>query len=179
MKIIDAHCDALYKLQLANEGKVFGIDQLDFRYSVELDSNLKRLQKGNVMVQFFAMGVRPEIPFDLKWQNVLEQIDLFYTHILGKNENVKLIKKWEDIDKLRAGEIGAVLALEGADPFGNDLVKLRHLYRLGILSMNITWNNSNLCADGCEEPRGGGLTLLGEEVVKLNNDHLVFTDVSQ
>lgn len=70
------------------------------------------------------------------------------------------------------------MTLEGADAFGNDLIKLRHLYRLGVLSIGLTWNNANLCADGAGEPRGGGLTLLGKEVVKLNNDHQVFTDVA-
>lgn len=178
MKIIDTHGDALYKMQLVEEGKTDQEDSLDFRHSPELDTNLNRLKEGNIKVQFFAMGVRPEIPFDLKWQNVLEQIDLFYTRILGSNQTMKHIKRWEEIDDLKDGEIGAVLALEGADPFGNDLMKLRQLYRLGIMSMNITWNNANLCADGCEEPRGGGLTLLGEEVVKMNNEQLVFTDVS-
>src|SRR5699024_5335124 len=37
---------------------------------------------------------------------------------------------------------------------------------------------ANLCADGAEEPRSGGLTLLGKEVVRLNNEHHVLTDVS-
>ena len=68
--------------------------------------------------------------------------------------------------------------MEGADAFGNDLIKLRHLYRLGVLSIGLTWNNANLCADGVGDPRGAGLTVLGKEVVCLNNEHHVFTDVS-
>src|SRR5690625_5965567 len=91
---------------------------------------------------------------------------------------MKHIKQWEEIEQLKDGEIGAVLTLEGADAFGNDLVKLRHLYRLGVLSIGLTWNNANLCADGVGEPRGGGLTSLGKEVVSLNNKQKVFTDVS-
>jgi len=113
-----------------------------------------------------------------KWASALEQIDLFYTEILGKNPQMKHIKKWEDLTKLRHGEIGAVLTLEGADAFGNDLSKLRHLYRLGVLSIGLTWNNANLCADGAGESRGAGLTDFGKEVVKLNNEHRVLTDVS-
>lgn len=88
------------------------------------------------------------------------------------------IKKWQDITKLREGEIGAVLTLEGADAFGNDYMKLRHLYRLGVLSIGLTWNNANLCADGIEEPRGAGLTSFGREVVRSNNEQDVLTDVS-
>ncbi|WP_085994055.1 dipeptidase [Oceanobacillus senegalensis] len=178
MKIMDTHCDALLKLQLRKRGTFFGMEPLDYRTSEEIDTNLIRLKTGGVKVQFFAIFIEPEVPFDEKWQHALEQVNLFYTEIIDKNPEVKHIKKWEDIDDLKDGEIGAVLTLEGADAFGNDLVKLRHLYRLGVLSIGLTWNNANLCADGAGEPRGGGLTLLGKEVVKLNNEHRVYTDVA-
>lgn len=88
------------------------------------------------------------------------------------------IKEWQDIHKLKKDEIGAVLTLEGAEPIGNDLSKLRHLIRLGVLSIGLTWNDANLCADGIEESRGAGLTLLGKKVVSINNQNHLFTDVS-
>lgn len=178
MKIIDTHCDALLKLQLAKRGTFYGKEPLNFTNSDQLDTNFQRLQAGGVYVQFFAIFLYPDLPDNEKWQHALEQVDLFYTEILGKNPSMKHIKKWEDIDSLKEGEIGAVLTLEGADAFGNDLMKLRQLYRLGVLSIGLTWNNANLCADGAGEPRGGGLTLLGKEVVRLNNEHRIFTDVS-
>ncbi|MGY0692068.1 dipeptidase [Virgibacillus sp. FSP13] len=178
MKLIDTHCDVLLKLQMAKRGQAYDMEPLSFKDSTQLDSNLQRLKQGNVMVQFFAIFIHPDVPSDEKWQHALEQIDLFYSEVLGKNSEMKHIKKWDDLDNLKDDEIGAVLTLEGADAFGNDLMKLRHLYRLGVLSIGLTWNNANLCADGAEEPRGGGLTLLGKEVVTYNNEHRVFTDVS-
>lgn len=178
MKIIDTHCDALLKLQLAKRGSFYGTEPLNFTNSDQLDTNFQRLQAGGVYVQFFAIFLYPDLPDNEKWQHALEQVDLFHTEILGKNPAMKHIKKWEDIDSLKDGEIGAVLTLEGADAFGNDLMKLRQLYRLGVLSIGLTWNNANLCADGAGEPRGGGLTLLGKEVVRLNNEHRILTDVS-
>ncbi|WP_211655161.1 dipeptidase [Planococcus alpniumensis] len=177
MQIIDTHCDALLKLQVAKRNELFRGKQLRFLDAEELDTNFLRLQRGGVKVQFFAVFVHPELPDNEKWQHCLEQVDLFYSEVLGQ-PLMKHIRRWEDIDTLGPGEIGAVLALEGADPFGNDLAKLRHLYRLGVLSLGLTWNFANLCADGVGEPRGGGLTLLGKQVVQLNNDHHVFTDVS-
>ncbi|MUV38968.1 Membrane dipeptidase [Lentibacillus sp. JNUCC-1] len=176
--IIDTHCDALLKLQLAKRGAAYGQDLLDFKNAPELDTSLARLKEGGVKVQFFAIFIEPDVPSEEKWQHALEQIDLFYTEIIDKNPEMVHIRKWEDLSSLEDGQIGAVLTLEGADAFGNDLVKLRHLYRLGVLSIGMTWNNANLCADGAGEPRGGGLTLLGKEVVKLNNEHRVWTDVA-
>lgn len=178
MKIIDTHCDALFKLQGAKRGRFHGIEPLNFYHSNQLDTNVLRLKKGGVKVQFFAIFIEPDIPSDEKWQHALEQIDLFYTDVVGKNSDMKHIQAWKELKALEEGEIGAVLALEGAEAFGNDLIKLRQLYRLGIKSIGLTWNDANLCADGVGEERGAGLTLLGKEVVHLNNKHKILTDVS-
>jgi membrane dipeptidase len=177
LKIIDTHCDALFKLQQSKR-QLFQKKPLQFKDSPELNTNLGYLKTGNVNVQFFAIFMMPEVPNEEKWQHALEQIDIFYHEILGQNPEMKHIKNWQDIKHLKAGEIGAVLTLEGADAFGNDLAKLRLLYQLGVMSIGLTWNNANLCADGVGEPRGAGLTEFGKEVVKLNNEHGVLTDVS-
>ena len=71
-----------------------------------------------------------------------------------------------------------MLTLEGVDAIGNDITKLNILYQLGVRSIGLTWNHANLAADGAGEPRGGGLTLFGKEIVRWNNEHHVLTDVS-
>ncbi|MGG1676159.1 dipeptidase [Neobacillus sp. NRS-1170] len=171
MNIIDLHCDALLKLQ---EGQ----GTLRFADAPELETNKTRLQKGKIKVQCFAIFIDPDIPSDQKFQVALEQIDYFYQEVLGKNPDMIHIKDWSDFDSLKIGQIGAMLTLEGVDAIGNDLMKLRILYQLGVRSVGLTWNNANLAADGAGEPRGGGLTLLGKDIVDLNNEHQVLTDVS-
>lgn len=171
MEVIDLHCDALLKL---SEGK----GKLRFANAPELDTNKERLQKGNVKVQCFAIFIEPDIPQDQKFQAALEQIDYFYTEVLGKNPEMKQIKQWSDFYQLKPEEMGAMLTLEGVDAIGNDLMKLRILFQLGVKSVGLTWNTANLAADGAGEPRGGGLTLLGKEIVELNNQYQALTDVS-
>lgn len=178
MNIIDTHCDALFKLQWNVRSQYDKKPSLDYQNAEELDTNVRRLQQGNVKVQFYAIFIPPEVPENEKWQHALEQVDLFYREVIGKNPNIVHIRSWKDLETLQEDEIGAVLTLEGADPIGNDIVKLRHLFRLGVLSFGLTWNHANLCADGAEEPRGAGLTVWGKEVVKENNRHQVLTDVS-
>lgn len=177
MNIIDTHCDALFKMQHRKRSLSYR-GYLDFRTSEELDTNFKRLKKGKVKVQFFAIFIHPEVQSDEQWQHALEQVDIFYSEILGKNPEMKHVRNLKEIDQLQAGEIGAVLTLEGADCIGNDTTKLKTLYRLGVLAVGLTWNNANLCADGIGEARGGGLTHLGREVVGLNNEYGILTDVS-
>lgn len=170
MKIIDLHCDALLKLW---ENK-----QRMFTNSPDVETNFQRLQEGNVKGQLFAIFIDPDQPYDKKYQLALEQIELFHTEVVGKQKEMKKIVNWSDFDDLQEGEIGAVLTLEGADAFGNDVEKLQHFYELGVKSIGLTWNNANLVADGVGESRGAGLTDFGREVVLLNNKHKVLTDVS-
>lgn len=171
MEVIDLHCDALMKLSEA-KGK------LSFRNSSELDTNLTRLQKGKIKIQAFAIFIEPNLESDQKFQEALDQIDYFYEEVLRKNSEMKHLKSWSDFNHLQDGEIGAFLTLEGVDAIGNDLKKLRTLFQLGVMSVGLTWNNANLAADGAGEPRGRGLTLFGKEIVHLNNERKVFTDVS-
>ncbi|WP_235714993.1 dipeptidase [Halalkalibacter akibai] len=168
--IIDSHCDALLKLWEAPERP--------FLDSPDVDTNFNRLVTGNVKVQLFAIFVEPFIKQDQKFQVVLEQIAIFHEKVLPANEKLRHIKSWAELATLQEDEIGVVLTLEGVDAIGDDLTKLSILHQLGILSVGLTWNQANLCADGVGEPRGAGLTSLGKELVKLNNKNHVLTDVS-
>ncbi|GAA0316313.1 dipeptidase [Bacillus carboniphilus] len=171
MHVIDLHCDALMKL---NDSK----GEIKFSNSPELDTNKSRLQKGGVKVQAFAIFIEPSIKSDQKFQAALDQIYYFYNDVLANNPEMKHIKTWADFDNLQEDEIGAFLTLEGVDAIGNDLQKLSILYQLGVMSVGLTWNNANFAADGAGEPRGAGLTSFGFELVRMNNQHKVLTDVS-
>jgi len=171
MNIIDLHCDALMKLQEAK-------GSLRFADAKELNTNKNRLHAGQVKVQCFAIFIEPDIKGDQKFQVALEQIDYFYKEVLGRNLDMVHIKEWSDFDRMKLGQIGAMLTLEGVDAIGNDLAKLHILYQLGVRSVGLTWNQANLAADGAGEPRGGGLTLFGKEIVEFNNQHQILTDVS-
>lgn len=180
MKIVDTHCDALLKLQ-GDHRKTYSFSDkgrlLNYKNSKELDTNAERLRQGGVRVQFFAIFIPPNVPDNEKWQHALEQVDCFYNEVLAQ-ENFVHIKHFSEIDDLKDGEIGALLTLEGSDAFGNDLMKLRTLFRLGVLSLGLVWNNANLVADGVGETRRTGLSRFGHEVVDCCNEHGVLIDVS-
>ncbi len=180
MNIIDTHCDALLKIQgdaRGAHGYFQQERQLNYLNSRELDTNMERRIKGNVKVQFYAVFISPGIPDNEKWQHALEQIDAFYEEVLAM-ENMIHIKQLSDIQNLKEHEYGAVLTLEGSDAFGNDLMKLRMLFRLGVLSLGLVWNNGNLVADGVGETRGTGLSEFGLKVVEECNKNNVLIDVS-
>lgn len=69
VEIIDTHCDALFKMQVAKRDSLYHKPLLNFTDAKELDTNFQRLQAGGVKVQFFAIFLHPELPSDEKWQH--------------------------------------------------------------------------------------------------------------
>ncbi|HET7578882.1 MAG TPA: membrane dipeptidase, partial [Bacillales bacterium] len=169
MRIFDAHCDVLLKMWRDRN--------LSFQNGENLHINLDHLQAGGSKIQCFALFIPEEVPMLGKFQAALDMVDIFYERILARYENVKLVRSKKDIDELKDHEIGALLTLEGCDAIDFDIAKLRTLFRQGVTSVGLTWNNANFCADGAEETRGAGLTDFGRLVVKENNKHHVWTDV--
>lgn len=78
-----------------------------------------------------------------------------------------------------AGRIAAMLMIEGASPLRGSLECLDILYRLGIRSVQLTWNARNEAGDGCgEEMTGSGLTRFGRRLVEALNTKGMLVDVS-
>ncbi|GAA3403651.1 dipeptidase [Paenibacillus hodogayensis] len=171
MDIIDLHGDALYKLWRHG-------GRLSFADADELETNKRRLAAGGIRAQAFALFVPPEVKEEHKFQAVLDQLHYFHEKVLAVDPDMKPIACWDDFDRLQDGEIGAMLTLEGVDAIGTDEHKLALLYRLGVMSVGLTWNEANLAADGAMEPRNAGLTRWGRQVVAMNNRHRRLTDVS-
>lgn len=168
--VTDTHCDVLLKLWM-NPNQ-------SFKDSEQLDVTLTRLMDGGVTLQCFAIFIEPFVKQELKFQAVLEQIQLFHQKVIQPYHQMKHVKKWSDLSLLKEGEIGAILTLEGMDAVGSDEWKHHFLIEQGILSVGLTWNEANLVADGIEESRGAGITDFGKRVIENHNKHKVLTDVS-
>jgi len=68
--------------------------------------------------------------------------------------------------------------VEGGEAIQEDLALLRMLYRLGVRSMTLTWNQRNAIGDGAAENPNGGLSKFGLEVVAEMNRLGMLVDVS-
>lgn len=168
--IIDAHCDALYKM--------WEDSSLSFQTSSELRVNYLKWMNSSVKVQCFAIYVPEYVPSDCQFQAALEMVDLFYERIVNPNETIKIITCQKDIENLKPHERGAMLTLEGCHPIGEDLIKLKTLIRLGVRSVGLTWNQANAVSDGIKEQRGAGLSDFGKRVVQFLNKEQIWVDVS-
>lgn len=168
-KIIDWHCDVLFKLQQD--------PNLNFQNSSKLDVNYEKLKASNTKVQAMAIFIDPDLNVDHKYEIALEQIEAYKTRVLT-TPGITQIKAFHEIELLKDDEIGTFLTLEGLDCVGNDMDKVKHLLDEGVLSIGMTWNDANLACDGIGEPRGAGLTAFGFNVVEEMNARNLFVDVS-
>jgi len=84
---------------------------------------------------------------------------------------ISLIRTKSDLpDKVRPGNIAFILHFEGGMPLQRSIHQLRNFYRLGLRSMQLTWNFRNELGDGVWENRTkGGLTRFGVQVIKEMN----------
>ena len=171
MFIVDGHCDTLLKLFKNNES--FWEEEINGHV------NWRRLQKGKVALQFMAIYIEPEYKRAGPLKRALEILDYFY-HLqqVGKGRPLLVIKK-EDLQKLKKEQSSVLLAIEGGEALEGNLAVLRILFKLGIRSLTLTWNQRNELADGIwEEKTAGGLTSFGCQVVKEMNQLGMLIDVS-
>lgn len=151
---------------------------LSFYNDEQLHTNFIHLQAtGTKNIQCFAIYIPSHIHEQARFQVALEMLDIFYEKVMTY-KGMKLILSKADALTLKQNEIGAMLTLEGCDAIGQDLIRLKTLYRLGVRSVGLTWNNANAVADGILEPRGAGITSFGKQVITFNNQHKLWTDVS-
>lgn len=170
MKIIDSHCDLLLKMFLDR----------DINFQEEwpgVDVNFSRLRQGNIALQWFAIFL-PANPAYHSFENVLTYIDLFRTKI-ANHPGVAMIENRNDWTQALANKkIGAILSLEGVEGLCGRMEWLRIISYLGVRSIGITWNPANWAADGVGEPRNGGFTEKGKQLIEECNRLNLMLDVS-
>jgi membrane dipeptidase len=74
--------------------------------------------------------------------------------------------------------IGVMCGLQNGIAVSSHVERIEILWRLGIRVLQFTYNDANLLADGCAEPRDGGLTSLGRSVVRECNRAGIIIDIS-
>jgi membrane dipeptidase len=104
-------------------------------------------------------------------ETALENIDMFLEEAPRSEGMISLVSTRADLpEEVRPGNIAFILHFEGGAPLQGSIHQLRNFYRLGLRSMQLTWNFRNELGDGVWENRtGGGLTRFGVEVIREMN----------
>lgn len=157
-RVFDAHVDTVLALE---GGRPFAVRSATGHVDVP------RLRAGGVDVQVFALYIEPQYKPERALARVLHLWDTLMRAVAEAGAALRVCRCSADLEAAAAaGQIAALLSVEGGEVIGTDLALLRALHALGVSAMGLTWNERNAIADGAGEDRAqGGLTGFGREVV--------------
>ena len=138
-----------------------------------LHTDLPRLAAGRVGAQFWSVYVPASLAGASGAGNgavaaVLEQIDLARRMIAHYPGSFGLALTADDVERIFAsGRVASLLGAEGGHAIAGSFGVLRMLYALGVRYMTLTHNANVGWADSAtDEPKAGGLTDFGRDVVR-------------
>jgi membrane dipeptidase len=176
--VIDGHNDLAWALR-TQAG--YDLDRLDIAQpQPSLQTDIPRLRAGGVGGQFWSVFVPSSLPEGAAVTATLEQIDFVHELIRRYPGTFALARSADEADgAVAAGAIAALLGAEGGHSIGCSLGVLRMLFALGVRYLTLTHNDNVPWADSAtDEPRVGGLSRFGAEVVSEMNRLGMLVDLS-
>lgn len=178
LRVVDGHND----LPWAMRGVGYDFDTVDIaRPQPQLHTDLPRLRAGSVGAQFWSVFVPCSLRGDAAVTATLEQVDAVHDMVQRYVSDLALVTSADGLAATLADPylIGSLMGAEGGHSIHNSLGALRTLYRLGVRYLTLTHNENTDWADSAtDEPRHGGLTAFGREVVAEMNRMGMLVDLS-
>ncbi|AYN40982.1 membrane dipeptidase [Streptomyces dangxiongensis] len=175
--VVDGHNDLPWALR---QKAGYDLDKLDIaaHQGAHLHTDLPRLREGGVGAQYWSVYVPAEQPEPVA--ATLEQIDCVRQLLARYPEALAPALTAADLSRARQdGRIASLMGAEGGHSIANSLGTLRGLHALGVRYMTLTHNSNVDWADSAtDEPRAGGLTAFGREVVREMNRLGMLVDLS-
>lgn len=127
---------------------------------------LPQLERGRVGLQVCAVYVDAVDLPELALRRALQQVNAFLRAVRENGDRVVHVRTRDDVEAVACGErLGLVLALEGAEPLGNDPTMIDVFWELGVRMVGLAWMRRNAYADGNLEAPEGGLSRIGCQLV--------------
>jgi membrane dipeptidase len=176
--VVDGHNDLPWQLRRHVR---YDLDEVDLLAGEpRFHTDLPRLRAGGVGAQFWSVFVTADLQGDSAVSATLEQIDVVRRMIAVHPEQLRAALTADDMEQARReGRIASLMGAEGGHSIDCSLATLRALHALGVRYMTLTHNDNVPWADSAtDEPRAGGLTRFGEEVVREMNRLGMLVDLS-
>jgi membrane dipeptidase len=177
--LIDGHNDLPWAIREAPSAPR-DVAAYDLRVRTSGQTDLARLREGGIGGQFWSVYVPAEEAKGDHARIQLEQIDIARQVIARYPEHLALALGADDVVReFERGRIASLLGMEGGHVLQNSLGALRAYYDLGARYMTLTHGTTLDWADAAgDTPRHGGLTPIGEEVVREMNRLGMLVDLS-
>jgi membrane dipeptidase len=173
--VVDFHCDTISRYMNGE----------DLRRDLPHGHiDIPKLKRGAVDLEVFACYVAAPTNEAEKTQaakKAFDQIESVYRLVSDNPEDLEIIKAPAEFQRIRNnGKTGILIGIEGGYAIENDIGLLDAFFRAGVRLMTLThWSRTDWAdASGDAVAEQGGLTELGEKVVKEMNRLGMIIDLS-
>jgi membrane dipeptidase len=176
--LIDGHNDYPWELRQKAKRDFKNLDIAKPQPSVMTD--IARLRAGGVGGQFWSVYVPAELAGQAAVTATLEEIDTVHRMVRQYPETFELALTADDVERIfKSGKIASMIGMEGGHSIDDSIAALRMFYRLGARYMTLTHAKNTDWADSAtDDPKFGGLSPFGEEIVREMNWLGMLVDLS-
>lgn len=176
--LIDGHNDYPWELRQKAKRDFRNLDISKPQPSVMTD--IARLRAGGVGGQFWSVYVPAELAGQAAVTATLEEIDTVHRMVRQYPETFELALTADDVERIfKSGKIASMIGMEGGHSIDDSIAALRMFYRLGARYMTLTHAKNTDWADSAtDDPKFGGLSPFGEEIVREMNWLGMLVDLS-
>lgn len=101
------------------------------------------------------------------------------SYFANNSDLITPIKEADDIIKAKeSGKVGVFLGAQNCSLIDDEIALVEVMRQLGLLIMQLTYNNQSLLATGCYEKQDGGITRFGKQVIAEMNRVGMIVDMS-
>jgi len=175
--LIDGHNDLPWEIR--NAEAPGDLAAYDLRRRTPGHTDLRRLRRGGVGGQFWSVYVPGQGDGHFARMQ-LEQLDLARRMIARYPRDLAPCWSAREVgEAVASGRIASMLGMEGGHVLENSMGSLRAFHELGARYLTLTHNQTTDWADSAtDEPRHGGLSPFGREVVREMNRLAMLVDLS-
>lgn len=179
MKLIDMHCDTIWKLMDVDKGA----DLMDNHCSVSIPF----MKEAGTKAQFFACftclkDFEDKGEYEGCYGRVQEMIAYLEQQTQKYQEQIGIVKSYQEMQKNEEeGKISAVLTVEEGGVLNGKMERLDALYERGIRLMTLMWNFENCIGNPNSKDAAAmdqGLKAFGIDVVRRMDELGMIIDVS-
>lgn len=180
--VIDGHNDLPWEIRTRYAAKVEAVDLTKDTsiLPLPLQTDIPRLRRGHVGAQFWSVWITADILGPRAVEVTLEEIDIVKRFVAANPGAFEMAGTAADIRRIeKSGKIASLMGVEGGHQIDGRLSVLRRYYDLGVRYMTLTHTSSLPWADAStDEPRSGGLSPFGKQVVAEMNRIGMIVDIS-